>query len=216
MAGGFTIGFKQPFTSQSSVTVTHNLGREDLYTKAVIGDITRNDLLVSVVPSASDPTNVCVVTLSSSQTGVIQILLADTLPVSLPTSIKASPGGRDVQVADSTSDQTTTASGGTWDDIAGATLTTKAGATRSYQCVFTGEVAVSNKNRRVLVRIMIDGVAQASTVREVQPPKADAPTSIATNHAGVVGPGIVVKMQWQVTNGTGTLREGSLSIMGAA
>jgi len=85
MAGGFDALFSQTFTSTDAITVTHNLDRVVFAVRVLIGDVARNDLVQTITPSASDPRNIIEVTLTSSQSGLIQIIDSDYLWGTLPS-----------------------------------------------------------------------------------------------------------------------------------
>jgi len=89
MAGNFNALFTQSFSSSSSITVTHNLNRTYICARVIVGGVLRNDLITSVTPSDSDPTNEFVVTLSSSQSGIVQVISSDVVPVETPTPTQA-------------------------------------------------------------------------------------------------------------------------------
>lgn len=86
MAGLFTSVFDLDFTSQTQVTVTHNVGHEGLFVRLFVNNLQRNYLIESVVPTPTDPLNEFVVTLTSAQTGSIQVLSSDVWPIGLPIS----------------------------------------------------------------------------------------------------------------------------------
>lgn len=86
MPGLFLDLFSLDFTSQQTITVTHNANREGLFVRVFVNNVQRNDLISTVVPSATNPLNEFVVTLTSSQTGSIQVLGSDLYPVGLPIS----------------------------------------------------------------------------------------------------------------------------------
>lgn len=88
MASFYEVAFEQAFTSTASVVVTHNLNRNDLNVRVVIGSVERQDLVDSVTVNQSDPTNEFTVALSSAQTGVVQVLTGDLVPVNLPSSVQ--------------------------------------------------------------------------------------------------------------------------------
>ena len=90
MAGGFEALYFQDFTTTSSITVTHNLDRVICAVRVIIGNTVRNDLVSKIVPSVSDPRNVIIVTLNSSNSGVIQIIDSDYIWNTLPTPEGAS------------------------------------------------------------------------------------------------------------------------------
>ena len=90
MAGGFEALYFQDFTTTSSITVTHNLDRVICAVRVIIGNTVRNDLVSKIVPSVSDPRNVIIVTLNSSNSGVIQIIDSDYIWSTLPTPEGAS------------------------------------------------------------------------------------------------------------------------------
>ncbi len=90
MAGLFTETFRQSFAAQSVVVVTHNLNRENLYVRLLVGDVVQQQLVASTTPTLSDPLNEFTLVLTSSQTGVIQILEVDTFPVSMPIQVHKS------------------------------------------------------------------------------------------------------------------------------
>lgn len=81
MAGLFNETFRQSFTAQSVIVVTHNLDRVNLHSRLLIGGIVRQDLVLSTNPTPSNPTNEFTMVLSSSQTGVVQVLEVDSLLV---------------------------------------------------------------------------------------------------------------------------------------
>lgn len=85
MAGSFKLLYEQSFTSTNSITVTHNLSRVNCAIRVLIDGAVRNDLVSSVTPSSSDPRNSCVVSLSSTNTGVIQVTDSDYVWTTLPS-----------------------------------------------------------------------------------------------------------------------------------
>jgi len=76
MAGQFELLFTGSFSAVNAVTVTHNLDRLQIGVIARIGNVSRNDLIKSIVPLSTNPRNAVVVTFDSSQSG--QILISDT------------------------------------------------------------------------------------------------------------------------------------------
>ena len=85
MAGSFVALYRQEFTSVSTITVTHNLDRVICAVRVNIDSTIRNDLVQSIYPSMSDPRNELIVTLKSTNTGIIQIVDSDYIWGSLPT-----------------------------------------------------------------------------------------------------------------------------------
>lgn len=69
--------FREEFTSQSLVVVEHSLNREHLDVKLIIDGLSRPDLMSNVIVDRDDPTNKFAVSLTSSQSGVIQVLEKD-------------------------------------------------------------------------------------------------------------------------------------------
>lgn len=65
--------FRQEFTSTDFIAVEHNLDREYIGVRVLIGEDQRQDLLQRLTVDLSSPTNICYVKLRSVQTGVIQI-----------------------------------------------------------------------------------------------------------------------------------------------
>jgi len=104
MAGLFSEIFSQDFVSQYEITVTHNAGHEGLFVRVFVDNIARGDLIQSVVPTPTNPTNEFVVTLNSVQTGSIQVLETDLWPAALPSTAQR-PWLR-VHNLDATSDPT--------------------------------------------------------------------------------------------------------------
>lgn len=102
-------------------------------------------------------------------------------------------------------------------DMPGATVTTAAGVSRDYLVVFTGSVSVSKAGKIIVIRLMIDGVPDDDSEREIQISSASAPVTIATCHAGTVPPGAVIKVQWKLAGTaapSATLEFGTLSAIG--
>lgn len=81
MAGRWVELFIQPFTATDSIVVAHNLGLEYLNVRVVIGEDARPDLIEKVLVSSSDPTNEFTVDLVSVQSGIVQVIAADTYAV---------------------------------------------------------------------------------------------------------------------------------------
>jgi len=72
------------FTSVDTITITHNLNRLNLDYKVLIDNISRPDLVDDVVFTNGNERNEFTVKLTSSNTGVIQILDTDRYPINLP------------------------------------------------------------------------------------------------------------------------------------
>lgn len=72
--------FRQEFTDTDSIVVTHNSDTLVTSARVLINDIVMNNLIESVVPSVSDPRNELTVTLTSVQTGVIQLVSTGLAP----------------------------------------------------------------------------------------------------------------------------------------
>lgn len=89
MAGNFNILSEVEFISSSTITVTHNLNQTYICARVIIDGELRNDLITSVTPSIDDPTNEFVVTLTSSQTGIIQVISSDVVPIETPSPLQA-------------------------------------------------------------------------------------------------------------------------------
>ena len=65
MAGQFELLFSVDFAAVDTITVTHNLDRLQVGVIVRIGNVSRNDLIESIVPLDGDPRNAVVVTLTS-------------------------------------------------------------------------------------------------------------------------------------------------------
>ncbi len=75
----------QTFTSQDSITITHNLNRLNLDYRVIVDSVSRPDLVRDVVFSSGNERNEFSIRLTSSNTGVIQVLDTDRYPTNLPT-----------------------------------------------------------------------------------------------------------------------------------
>lgn len=73
--------YREDFTSEDLVVVNHSLGREYLTLKVLIDDVSRPDLISRVIIDRDDPTNIFAVSLTSAQTGTIQVLETDITQV---------------------------------------------------------------------------------------------------------------------------------------
>ena len=73
--------FRQDFTSTDTITVTHNLNREQLDVKLLVGAEARNDLIRRVLVTPANPRNEFKVNLESAQTGTIQVLEIDKIGI---------------------------------------------------------------------------------------------------------------------------------------
>ena len=73
------------FTSQDSITITHSLDRLNLDYRVIVGDVSRPDLVNDVLFTSGNERNEFTIRLTSSNTGVIQILDTDRYPTNLPT-----------------------------------------------------------------------------------------------------------------------------------
>ena len=95
------------------------------------------------------------------------------------------------------------------------TLTTDNPSTRDYIITFSGHYAVSSANKTASFRILVDGVAQAASVRALAVPSANSKTIVnIIQFVESVADNKVVKMQWKVSGGTITSYEGSFGIEG--
>lgn len=92
MAGSFDSLFQSSFAGTATVTVTHNLDRVQVAVLVRVGDVARNDLIESVVPSSTDPRNEVIITLSSAQSGEVLVLDTDYIFANIPTPEAASRG----------------------------------------------------------------------------------------------------------------------------
>lgn len=102
-------------------------------------------------------------------------------------------------------------------DMPGAAITTAVGVIRKYLVVFTGTAFVDKANKTINIRLLIDGVVDADSERQIDAPNSNALITIATSHGGHIDPGVVVKMQWAVTGGASpavTLGQGTLNAIG--
>jgi hypothetical protein len=90
MAGVWTNLYQQDFASVSSVTVTHNTNRVQVAVLVTIGGEVRNDLIDALTIDAVDPRNKLVVTLTSPQSGTINIADADFAWANLPSPEESS------------------------------------------------------------------------------------------------------------------------------
>lgn len=81
MAGIYSELFRQDFTATDTIDIPHNVGREFYTIRVVIGDVERSDLIESMSPHETDPTNRVIVKLVSAQTGFVQVLSADLFDV---------------------------------------------------------------------------------------------------------------------------------------
>ena len=85
MATNTQLLLTESFTSQDSITITHNLNRLDLNIRVIIGEVARPDLVNDVIFTSGNERNEFTVRLTSSNTGVIQVLDTTRYPVNLPT-----------------------------------------------------------------------------------------------------------------------------------
>jgi len=85
MATNTQLLLTESFTSQDSITITHNLNRLDLNIRVIIGEVARPDLVNDVTFTSGNERNEFTVRLTSSNTGVIQVLDTTRYPVNLPT-----------------------------------------------------------------------------------------------------------------------------------
>ena len=99
MAGIYELLFSQSFTSTDTVVVTHNLDREYVYIKLIVGSENRQDLLSRVNIDPSDPTNKLTVKLRSVQSGIIQLFGTDII-----SEGDHSASGKNIKVQKDTSD----------------------------------------------------------------------------------------------------------------
>ena len=74
------VAFIQSFTNTNTVVIQHNLGYACCNVRVVIGGMSRTDLITNIELDRADPLNKLTVTLSSAQTGYVQILSVDVLP----------------------------------------------------------------------------------------------------------------------------------------
>ena len=133
-----------------------------------------------------------------------------------PTMQDAAGGANvDVQKAAATGGSTRSAAG--YADLPGATLTTATGATREYQIVFSGGFESDSGSAIVGIRLQVNGVTVADSVREVFSAQANEAFCIALNHAVSIAASQVVKVQWRSNAGGGdqaTINQGTLSMLG--
>jgi hypothetical protein len=85
MATNTQLLLTESFTSQDSITITHNLNRLDLNIRVIIGEVARPDLVNDITFTSGNERNEFTVRLTSSNTGVIQVLDTTRYPVNLPT-----------------------------------------------------------------------------------------------------------------------------------
>lgn len=78
--------FTHGFTNDSSISVVHNLDRSDILVQILIDGVSRDDLITAVEVAPADPTNECVITLSSAQTGDAIISIPQATPIALPSA----------------------------------------------------------------------------------------------------------------------------------
>lgn len=94
MAGIYNNIYSASFTATSTIVVTHNADVEYLQVKIIVGDVTREDLISNITPTVANETNELTVTLTSSQTGIIQLFTSDLVDIGdLKASDKAAGGG---------------------------------------------------------------------------------------------------------------------------
>jgi hypothetical protein len=126
-------------------------------------------------------------------------------------------GGQSVDVQDATPVEASQTTSSIYVDLPGASFTTAAGATRHYLVVFTATASVDKANKSINVRLVIGGVVDADSERQIDAPNSNALITIATTHAGTIAPGTEIKVQWSVTGGGGpavTLGQGTLDGLG--
>lgn len=115
-------------------------------------------------------------------------------------------------IASTSGAQTTSAS---WVDLPGATLTTMAGASRKYLIVFHGSAQSSTGSKNIHVRIMVNGVAIPASQIYVRHLNGNQALAIGTTASQQIGPGQIVKVQWQIVSGaTATMQNGVLAMIG--
>ena len=75
----------QSFTSQDSITITHNLDRLNLDYRVIVDSVSRPDLVNDIDFTIGDERNEFTINLTSSNTGVVQVLDTNRYPTNLPT-----------------------------------------------------------------------------------------------------------------------------------
>jgi len=84
MASDNKLLYTQSFTG-NSINVTHNLDRYNLDARVIVGGTSRPDLIDSVEFTTGNERNQFVMGLTSSNTGIIQLLDTTKYPINLPS-----------------------------------------------------------------------------------------------------------------------------------
>jgi hypothetical protein len=114
----------------------------------------------------------------------------------------------DNQITSSSTETTTTST--PWVDMAGMTLTTSNSNGLDYFIGFKCNVSNTVKNNDVCIRLMVNGAAVDHSVRQTTVAGNNHEYEMSTQDAQVIGNGIIIKVQWCVTAGTGKCTNRSL------
>jgi len=165
----------QSFTSQDSITITHNLDRLNLYYRVIVDSVSRPDLVNDVDFTSGNERNEFTINLTSSNTGVVQVLDTNRYPTNLPTpenslkliNILENQFLLDVYQSGTTTLNETTYTSIPWDAqvIVGSNYTHTIGntnirieSTGTYQITYSISIDISSNNRTISrARLSLNG-----------------------------------------------------------
>lgn len=86
MAGIYNLKYKQSFSSTDTIVVAHNLQRQFISVHIIIGDVSRPDLIETINPTVGNEENEITITLSSIQSGIVNIYEHDVVNIDARTN----------------------------------------------------------------------------------------------------------------------------------
>ena len=156
--------------------------------------------------------------------GSSYICILDTTSSQVPTNAtywdvmasKGDAGGSEIDEQAASSTSTTSTTSTSYVDLNAMTITTSNTASKKYQVAFSGTLRGS-KNAEATIQLVIDGAAQAATVRTTT-----MAGSTVFDIIGLIGltadlaNGKIIKVQWAVSAGTAYMDERCITVQGVS
>jgi hypothetical protein len=104
----------------------------------------------------------------------------------------------------------------TFVDMPGMTLTTDNDGSATYIFWFNSQYEINTPNKTIHFRLLVDGVVVPDSERDIEISSSNSPSygGTAAWQAGI-GDGLVVKVQWRVSSGTGSVSGRTLIMQGS-
>jgi len=147
------LAHSQAFVNARTIQVDHNVGVEFVYIRVIVGGLSRQDLIESMEPLASNPKNSCVVTLTSSQSGIVQVFTKDV--ISANTANATNAGSIMWQTLNVSEEKETLTTSTKW--VTKLEAEWKAPKDSSYLVQWYYERWIKSTSQSFMARVMLDG-----------------------------------------------------------